>query len=57
MSKKKRNCFKRNYGDSERICLDIDRTIEILKQSLRRFESENAPVPKGHNYDDVKLKC
>ena len=43
-------------ADGERICLDIDRTIEILKQSLRRFEYENAPVPKGHNYDDVKLE-
>ena len=48
--------FLERLADGERICLDIDCTIEILKQSLRRFEYENAPVPKGHNYDDVKLE-
>lgn len=53
---KEAELFLEKLGDSERICLDIDRTIEILKQSLRRFEYENAPVPKGHNYDDVKLE-
>lgn len=53
---KEAELFLEKLGDSEKICLDIDRTIEILKQSLRRFEYENAPVPKGHNYDDVKLE-
>lgn len=53
---KEAKLFLEKLGDSEKICLDIDRTIEILKQSLRRFEYENAPVPKGHNYDDVKLE-
>lgn len=53
---KEAELFLEKLGDSERICLDIDRTVEILKQSLRRFEYENAPVPKGHNYDDVKLE-
>ena len=53
---KEAELFLERLADSERICLDIDRTIEILKQSLRRFEYENAPVPKGHNYDDVKLE-
>lgn len=53
---KEAELFLERLADGERICLDIDRTIEILKQSLRRFEYENAPVPKGHNYDDVKLE-
>lgn len=53
---KEAELFLEKLGDSEKICLDIDHTIEILKQSLRRFEYENAPVPKGHNYDDVKLE-
>lgn len=53
---KEAELFLEKLGDSEKICLDIDHTIENLKQSLRRFEYENAPVPKGHNYDDVKLE-
>lgn len=53
---KEAELFLERLADGERICLDIDRTIEILKQSLRRFEYENAPIPKGHNYDDVKLE-
>lgn len=53
---KEAELFLERLADGERICLDIDRTIEILKQSLRRFEYENAPVPKGHNCDDVKLE-
>lgn len=53
---KEAELFLERLADGERICLDIDRTIEILKQSLRHFEYENAPVPKGHNYDDVKLE-
>lgn len=53
---KEAELFLERLADGERICLDIDRTVEILKQSLRRFEYENAPVPKGHNYDDVKLE-
>lgn len=53
---KEAELFLKKLGDSEKICLDIDHTIENLKQSLRRFEYENAPVPKGHNYDDVKLE-
>lgn len=53
---KEAELFLEKLGDSEKICLDIDHTIENLKQSLRRFEYENAPVSKGHNYDDVKLE-
>ena len=53
---KEAELFLERLADGERICLDVDRTIEILKQSLRRFEYENAPVPKGHNCDDVKLE-
>lgn len=53
---KEAELFLERLADGERICLDIDRAVEILKQSLRRFEYENAPVPKGHNYDDVKLE-
>lgn len=48
--------FLEKLGDSEKICLDIDHTIENLKQSLRRFEYENAPRPKGISYDDVRLE-
>lgn len=53
---KEAELFLEKLGDSEKICLDIDHTIENLKQSLRRFEYENAPRPKGINYDDVKLE-
>ena len=51
---KEAELFLEKLGDSEKICLDIDHTIENLKQSLRRFEYENAPRPKGISYDDVK---
>lgn len=53
---KEAELFLEKLGDSEKICLDIDHTIENLKQSLRRFEYENAPRPKGISYDDVKLE-
>ena len=53
---KEAELFLEKLGDSEKICLDIDHTIENLKQSLRRFEYENAPRPKGISYDDVRLE-
>lgn len=53
---KEAELFLEKLGDSEKICLDIDHTIENLKQSLRRFEYENAPMPKGISYDDVRLE-
>lgn len=53
---KEAELFLEKLGDSEKICLDIDHTIENLKQSLWRFEYENAPRPKGISYDDVRLE-
>lgn len=53
---KEAELFLEKLGDSEKICLDIDHTIENLKQSLRRFEYENAPRPKGISYEDVRLE-
>ena len=53
---KEAELFLEKLGDSEKICLDIDHTIENLKQSLRRFEYENAPRSKGISYDDVRLE-
>lgn len=53
---KEAELFLEKLGDSEKICLDIDHTIENLKQSLRRLEYENAPRPKGISYDDVRLE-
>lgn len=53
---KEAELFLEKLRDSEKICLDIDHTIENLKQSLRRFEYENAPRPKGISYDDVRLE-
>lgn len=53
---KEAELFLEKLGDSEKICLDIDHTIENLKQSLRRFEYENSPRPKGISYDDVRLE-
>ena len=43
---KEAELFLERLADSERICLDIDRTIEILKQSLRRFEYEMHPYQR-----------
>lgn len=53
---KEAELFLEKLGDSEKICLDIDHTIENLKRSLRRFEYENAPRPKGISYEDVRLE-
>ena len=53
---KEAELFLEKLGDSEKICLDIDHTIENLKQSLRCFEYENAPRPKGISYEDVRLE-
>lgn len=53
---KEAELFLEKLGDSEKICLDIDHTIENLKQSLRRFEYENVPRPKGISYEDVRLE-